>query len=55
RRPKIKRKVPQLLLDLMKKCLDAEPQSRPTAKALVDKLGKFSQDLGYKSTELYKQ
>ncbi|RIB18894.1 kinase-like domain-containing protein, partial [Gigaspora rosea] len=33
-RPEIKCKVPQLLLDLMNKCLDAEPQTRPTAKEL---------------------
>ncbi|RIB25587.1 hypothetical protein C2G38_2066969, partial [Gigaspora rosea] len=40
RRPEIRCKVPQLLLDLMNKCLDAEPQNRPTAKALADKLVK---------------
>ncbi|RIB00514.1 kinase-like domain-containing protein, partial [Gigaspora rosea] len=34
RRPEIKCKVPKLLLDLMNKCLDAEPQNRPTAKKL---------------------
>ncbi|RIB16683.1 kinase-like domain-containing protein, partial [Gigaspora rosea] len=33
-RPKIKCEIPQLLLDLMNKCLDAEPQSRPTATEL---------------------
>ncbi|RIB13231.1 kinase-like domain-containing protein, partial [Gigaspora rosea] len=33
-RPKIRCKVPQLLLDLMNECLDAEPQNRPTAKVL---------------------
>ncbi|RIB21613.1 kinase-like domain-containing protein, partial [Gigaspora rosea] len=37
-RPEIKCKVPQLLLDLMNKCLDAEPQNRPTAKELASTL-----------------
>ncbi|RIB30419.1 kinase-like domain-containing protein [Gigaspora rosea] len=55
RRPKIRCKVPQLLLDLMNECLDAEPQSRPTAKLLKDKLGRFSVDLNNGKTVLYKQ
>ncbi|RIB24032.1 kinase-like domain-containing protein, partial [Gigaspora rosea] len=33
-RPKINCEIPQLLLDLMNKCLDAEPQNRPTANKL---------------------
>ncbi|RIB15839.1 kinase-like domain-containing protein, partial [Gigaspora rosea] len=33
-RPEIRCEVPQSLLVLMNKCLDAEPQNRPTAKAL---------------------
>ncbi|RIB02936.1 kinase-like domain-containing protein [Gigaspora rosea] len=55
RRPEIRCKVPQSLLDLMNKCLDAEPQSRPTAKALVDMLAQFYIDLEDKKTGLYKQ
>ncbi|RIB06097.1 hypothetical protein C2G38_2116916, partial [Gigaspora rosea] len=55
RRPEIRCEVPQSLLDLMNKCLDAEPQSRPTAKALVDMLAQFYNDLEDKKTELYKQ
>jgi serine/threonine protein kinase len=31
RRPEIKCEVPQLLLDIIEKCLDAEPKNRPTA------------------------
>ncbi|RIB13141.1 kinase-like domain-containing protein, partial [Gigaspora rosea] len=54
-RPEIRCEVPQSLLDLMNKCLDAEPQSRPTAKALVDTLDQFDKDLIDKKTELYKQ
>ncbi|RIB08217.1 hypothetical protein C2G38_2111672 [Gigaspora rosea] len=54
-RPKIRCKVPQLLLDLMKKCLDRDPQSRPTAKALVHELIQFYKDLKNKETELYEQ
>ncbi|RIB08673.1 hypothetical protein C2G38_1877524, partial [Gigaspora rosea] len=34
-RPKIRCEVPQLLLDLMNKCLDAEPKNRPTARELA--------------------
>ncbi|RIB11409.1 kinase-like domain-containing protein [Gigaspora rosea] len=52
RRPEIRCKVPQSLLDLMNKCLDAEPQNRPTAKALVDQFYCNSRN---KETELYKQ
>ncbi|RIB19661.1 kinase-like domain-containing protein [Gigaspora rosea] len=55
RRPKIRCKVPQLLLNLMNECLDAEPQRRPTAKTLVDMLEKFDEDLNYTKAELYKQ
>ncbi|RIB04949.1 hypothetical protein C2G38_2023846 [Gigaspora rosea] len=54
-RPKIRCKVPQLLLDLMNECLDAEPQSRPTAKVLYYKLGKFLDDWNNGETVLYKQ
>ncbi|RIB08874.1 kinase-like domain-containing protein [Gigaspora rosea] len=55
RRPEIRCKVPQSLLDLMNKCLDAEPQNRPTAKALLGMLNQFYRNLGDKETELYKQ
>ncbi|RIB10127.1 kinase-like domain-containing protein, partial [Gigaspora rosea] len=34
KRPKIKYKVPQLLFDLMNRCLDDEPNNRPSAKEL---------------------
>ncbi|RIB28583.1 kinase-like domain-containing protein, partial [Gigaspora rosea] len=52
-RPKIRCEVPQLLL--MNKCLNAEPQSRPTAKSLVDMLFQFYLDLKDEKTELSKQ
>ncbi|RIB20272.1 kinase-like domain-containing protein [Gigaspora rosea] len=54
-RPKIRCKVPQILLDLMNECLDAEPQNRPTAKLLKDKLNQFYKDLSNDETVLYKQ
>ncbi|RIB17814.1 hypothetical protein C2G38_2016713 [Gigaspora rosea] len=54
-RPKIRCKVPQLLLDLMNECLDAEAQRRPTAKVLNDKLWEFYIDLKNAETVLYKQ
>ncbi|CAG8767630.1 19644_t:CDS:2, partial [Cetraspora pellucida] len=54
-RPKIRCEVPQLLLDLMNKCIDAEPQNRPTAKELSNTLDRFFVDLKNEKTELYKQ
>ncbi|RIB25602.1 kinase-like domain-containing protein [Gigaspora rosea] len=54
-RPEIKCKVPQLLLDLMNKCLDAEPHNRPTAKELANKLEQFFYDLKKDKSELSKQ
>ncbi|RIB21351.1 kinase-like domain-containing protein, partial [Gigaspora rosea] len=44
-RPKIRCKLPQLLLDLMNKCLDIEPQNRPTAKELFTTLNSFFTNL----------
>ena len=35
-RPKFKIKVPQLIVHLIKRCLDANPLNRPTAKELDD-------------------
>ncbi|RIB28574.1 kinase-like domain-containing protein, partial [Gigaspora rosea] len=54
-RPEIRCEVPQLLLDLMNKCLDAEPQSRPTAAALVNVLSRFFNNLNNAESVLYKQ
>ncbi|RIB00208.1 kinase-like domain-containing protein, partial [Gigaspora rosea] len=54
-RPKIRCKVPQLLLDLMSKCLDAEPQNRPTANKIANTLNQFCQDLNDEKTELCNQ
>ncbi|RIB15639.1 hypothetical protein C2G38_2092753 [Gigaspora rosea] len=54
-RPEIRCKVPQSLLDLMNKCLDAEPQSRPNAESLFDMIKQFDRDLDDNKTELYKQ
>ncbi|RIB05851.1 kinase-like domain-containing protein, partial [Gigaspora rosea] len=54
-RPRIRCQVPQLLLDLMSKCLDAEPQNRPTAYKIVNTLNQFYKDLNNENTELYNQ
>ncbi|CAG8761043.1 17982_t:CDS:2, partial [Cetraspora pellucida] len=54
-RPEIKCKVPQLLLDLMNRCLDDEPQYRPTAKELVDILEQHRNNVNDENTELHKQ
>ncbi|RIB11331.1 kinase-like domain-containing protein [Gigaspora rosea] len=44
-RPKIRCEVPQLLLDLMNKCLDAKPQTQPTAKELRNMLEQYTKDV----------
>ncbi|RIB03567.1 kinase-like domain-containing protein [Gigaspora rosea] len=54
-RPKIRCEVPQLLLNLMNKCLDAEPQNRPTAKELVNRLRQYFYDLKYEGSGLFRQ
>ncbi|RIA99953.1 kinase-like domain-containing protein, partial [Gigaspora rosea] len=54
-RPKIRCEAPQLLLDLMNKCLDAKPQNRPTAKELENMLIQYIDGVGNHETELYKQ
>ncbi|RIB13266.1 kinase-like domain-containing protein, partial [Gigaspora rosea] len=54
-RPIIRCQVPQLLLDLMSKCLDAEPQNRPTADKIVNTLNQFYKDLNNEKTELCNQ
>ncbi|RIB16289.1 kinase-like domain-containing protein [Gigaspora rosea] len=54
-RPEIKCEVPQLLLDLMNRCLDDKPKNRPYAKELVDRLKQYQYDITNEKTELYKQ
>ncbi|RIB03934.1 kinase-like domain-containing protein [Gigaspora rosea] len=56
-RPEIRCEIPQSLLDMMNKCLDAEPQNRPTAKVLEDMLDRFYSDWTLKKTQtqIYKQ
>ncbi|CAG8768913.1 213_t:CDS:1, partial [Ambispora leptoticha] len=54
-RPEIRCEVPQLLLDLMNKCWDAEPQNRPTANELANALKQLFEDLKNEKTKLYKQ
>ncbi|RHZ83439.1 hypothetical protein Glove_94g17 [Diversispora epigaea] len=40
-KPEIKCKIPQLLKDLMERCLDSEPYNRPTAKRLETQLNEY--------------
>ncbi|CAG8820881.1 24117_t:CDS:1, partial [Cetraspora pellucida] len=55
KRPEIRCKVSQLLLDLMNICLDAEPQNRPTAKELTKELLQLLKDLRNYESKIYKQ
>ncbi|GES82220.1 kinase-like domain-containing protein [Rhizophagus clarus] len=55
-RPKISRsEVPQLLLDMVNRCLDAEPQKRPSAKKLYRILQKYNIDRKDLESEFSKQ
>ncbi|POG74982.1 kinase-like domain-containing protein [Rhizophagus irregularis DAOM 181602=DAOM 197198] len=48
-------KVPQLIVRLIKRCLDASPLKRPTAKEIKEILYKWNIEAKYHNTELYKQ
>ncbi|RIB11147.1 kinase-like domain-containing protein, partial [Gigaspora rosea] len=54
-RPEIESEIPRILLDLMNKCLDSEPQNRPAAEELVNMLNQFYIDLENEKSELSKQ
>nr|CAG8456048.1 10998_t:CDS:2 [Entrophospora candida] len=56
-RPKIKNRVPQLLLDLVNSCLDAEPNNRVSSKELTDILTQYYKDVHAKNKEakIYQQ
>ncbi|RIB25966.1 kinase-like domain-containing protein [Gigaspora rosea] len=54
-RPEIKCEVPHLLLDLMKKCLDAVPDKRPTADELHAELYQLFYELKNAESEIKKQ
>ena len=53
-RPRFNIKVPQLIVNLIKKCLDANPLNRPTASELKEILYKWWSDFS-KLTELQEQ
>jgi serine/threonine protein kinase len=54
-RPRFNIKVPQLIVHLIKKCLDANPLSRPTTKEIADTLGKLKDGLFLSNAEIRKQ
>src|SRR5581483_10480539 len=56
-RPKFIIKVPQLLEDIAKQCVDADPLKRPTAEHLYKKFRKWDVDVNRKDedSEIYKQ
>ena len=54
-RPRFNIKVPQLIVNLIKRCLDANPLNRPTAEELQEILGKWISELNNEQTEIQKQ
>src|SRR5947209_7815242 len=54
-RPKFDIKVPQLLEDLFKQCIDADPLKRPTADYLREKFGQWYIDYYKINKEISKQ
>ncbi|UZO14743.1 uncharacterized protein OCT59_006189 [Rhizophagus irregularis] len=57
-RPNFKIKVPQLILHLIKKCLDANQSNRPTSKEIKEILKEWREEINsrtHNSTELIKQ
>jgi len=55
-RPRFNIKVPQLILHLIKRCLDANPLNRPTAKEIKEILSGWMNEINYNyQTELIKQ
>jgi len=56
-RPKIRRQIPRLLLDLINKCLDAEPINRISAEELKNILEQYYKDVLNRKdgSEIYEQ
>jgi len=54
-RPKISQDTPKLLADLIAKCWDAKPESRPTAKELYQILKKWNDERLSENNEIYSQ
>ena len=54
-RPRFNIKVPQLIVYLIKKCLDANPLNRPTSKEIFDILDSWQRDYWNLKTEIGKQ
>src|SRR5579859_6128994 len=54
-RPKFDIKVPQLLEDIFKQCVDADPSKRPTAQILSDRFNQWRKDLHEVNSEFSKQ
>ncbi|RIA83676.1 hypothetical protein C1645_833427 [Glomus cerebriforme] len=54
-RPSFNIKVPQLIVDIFKQCVDADPSKRPTASYLHEKFNQWHNDINYEDSEIYKQ
>ena len=52
-RPKFKIKIPQLIEDIFKQCVDANPSKRPTASNLFESFYQWYE--GERNSEIYKQ
>ncbi|UZO01433.1 uncharacterized protein OCT59_012532 [Rhizophagus irregularis] len=54
-RPRFNFKVPQLIVHLIKRCLDANPLNRPTTKEIADILDKWKDEIFLSEAEIQKQ
>ncbi|RGB42348.1 hypothetical protein C1646_810080 [Rhizophagus diaphanus] len=54
-RPRFNFKVPQLIVHLIKRCLDANPLNRPTTKEIAGILGKWKDEMFLSEVEIKKQ
>ncbi|RIA90192.1 kinase-like domain-containing protein [Glomus cerebriforme] len=56
-RPRFNIKIPQLIYDIYKQCVDADPLKRPTAEFLFERFRQWSRNILYdeKDSEMYKQ
>ena len=54
-RPNISEDTPKLLADLIRRCWDAKPENRPTAKDLAQILGRWNKEKRNEGYNIYSQ